>query len=384
MSKLGLLVFLISFQAAYTQDKAVTPRNSTLKNTQSKDNAKATELFNAGVFEFDKENFDVAAIKFMDASKQENISQEEKSVALYNTALSFEKSKKYRKAIEVYTLISVNERAKKPSGNNKGTTNNDEEYKYLFNPLGNYGAWSREAYYRIGACCHELKDWACIIGSIENWKNYGSALSLSEEFEYRIRKGTALYELKLYKDAIEYLESATKVIDSKKSFIYTDAKKRGFEEGKINLLEVWGLEALANSYKTTGDSIKISYSEESESKINMESLSRLLEIKGYYYLKAQEAYLKMLDYGDRESATKGLFLLGELFKDIYNNLLSSEIPPDIKGLRLEKDYIKKLKESLSPILKKAKTTYSKNIELAEKYKFTNEWIEKSRAALKNI
>ena len=161
-------------------------------------------------------------------------------------------------------------------------------------------------------------------------------------------------------------------------------KKRGFEEGKINRLEVWGLEALANSYQTTGDSIKISYSEESESKINMASLSRLLEIKGFYYLKAQDAYLEMLNYDDRDSATKGLFLLGELFKDIYDNLLSSGVPPNIKSLRLEKDYIRKLKESLAPILKKAKKTHSKNIELAEKYKFTNEWIEKSRTAIKDL
>ena len=230
MSKLGLLVFLVSFQAAYPQDKAVTPRSFTLIGTQTKNSTNVADLFNAGVYEFDKGNFDVAAYKFIDASKKDNITPEEKSVALYNAALSFEKTKKYKKAIDIYTLISTNERSKKlPKDGQKQTDREkEEEYQYLFYPLGNYGTWSREAYYRIGACCHELKDWACIIGSLENWKNYGPALSLSEEFEYRVRKGTALYELKLYKDAIEYLESATKVIKSKRAFIYSDAKKKRF------------------------------------------------------------------------------------------------------------------------------------------------------------
>lgn len=357
MSKLGLLLLLISFQAVYPQDKSVTPRDFAPKKVQAKSRIKASSFFNSGVYEFDKGNFSDAYSMFISASQQDNISKEEKGVTLYNAALSLEKGKKYKKAIEQYTIISA-----------------DEKLRDSF----------KDAYYRIGACCHELKDWACIIGSLENWKNYGQPLSLSEEFEYRIRKGTALYELKLYKDAIEYLESATKIIASRKSFIYTDAKKRGFGEGKINLLELWGLEALATSYKTTGNNIKISYVEESDNKIDMESLSRLLELKAYYYLKSQEAYLEMLNYGDRNSATMGLFLLGELYQDIYNNLLSTEIPPDIKGLKLEKDYTKKLKESLSPIAKKAKTTYNKNVELAEKYRFTNEWIEKSKIALKSL
>jgi len=311
----------------------------------------------AGLDEFDKGNYETSYYKFSEASEQKNISREEKGIALYNSALSLERMKKYKKAIEQYTLLS-----------------SDQSTRDLF----------KDSYYRISACCHNTKDWACVIGSMENWKNYGKPLSLSEEFEYRIRKGTALYHLKLYRDAIEYISSATKVLNSNKSFIYSDARKRGFDDGKINQLALWGLEAMAGSYKTTGDSINISYTEEDEGKINMESLSRLLELKAYYYLRSQDAYLEMLNYGDKDSATKGLFLLGELYGDIYKNLLGSEIPPDIKKLKLEKTYTNKLKETLRPIKEKAKTTYKKNVELSAKYKFTNEWTEKSSKALLSL
>ena len=354
MSKLGLLVLLLSFQAVFAQDKAVTPRYFAPKDIKSQNRIKASSYFNAGVYEFDKGNFDLAYSNFIKASEQDQTPLKEKSVALYNAALSLERSKKYKKAIEQYTIISSNEKLR-------------DSFK--------------DAYYRISACCHELKDWACIIGSIENWKNYGQPLSISEKFEYMIRKGTALYELKLYNEAIEYLSSATKTLNTKKTFLYADSIKRGFGEGKINQLALWGLEALAGSYEITGDNIRISYLEEDQGKINIESLSKLLELKAYYYLKAQEAYLDMLNYGDKDSATKGIYLLGELYTNIYNNLLNTEIPPDIKELKLEKNYMKKLKESLSPIIKKAKNTHNKNIELSNDLKFTNEWIEKSKKAL---
>lgn len=358
MSKLGLLLFIIiSTGSVQSQEKAVDPRISTPKKVQIKDRLKAAELFSSAADQFYNNKFDIAYSKFSQAAEQEGISPQEKAVASYNAALSLERMKKYKKAIDKYTLLS-----------------SDQSTKDIL----------KDSYYRIGACCHQVKDWACVVGSIENWKNYGAPLSLSEEFEYRIRKGSALYELRLYRDTIDNVSSAIKVLGTKRSFIYSDSKKRGFGEGKIDQLALWGLEALAGSYKATGDSIRISYTEEDEGKINMESLSRLLELKAYYYLRSQDAYLEMLNYGDKDSASKGLFLLGELYRDIYKDLLGTEIPPDIKKLKLEKQYTEKLKGSLRPIIEKAKTTYKKNVEISKKYSFKNEWTEKSAKALLSL
>ncbi|MEI6079527.1 MAG: DNA polymerase III subunit alpha, partial [bacterium] len=46
------------------------------------------------------------------------------------------------------------------------------------------------------------------------------------------------------------------------------------------------------------------------------------------------AYQEMLNHGDRDSATKGVFLLGELYKNIYRDVLDSDVPPEIKNKKL--------------------------------------------------
>ncbi len=350
MSKLCLFILTFFSISAFCQEKAVEHRIGKTVSANKK-------IFNEGISYFNRQDYQEAYSSFIEASESSNITKEEKAIALFNAGLSLERDKKYKKAIEQYNLISI-----------------DSNLIRLY----------KDTYYRISSCCHELKDWACVIASLENWKNYGQPLSLSEEFEYRIRKGTALYALGLYSESIEYLSSALKAISTKKTFIYDDAKKKNFDKDKIDLLMVWGLEELANSYKTTGDNIKITYYQDPEDKINMESLSRLLELKAYYYIKAQDSYLMMLEYGDSDSASKGLYLLGQLYVNIYKALLESDIPSNIKKLKLEKDYKEKLKTSLEPILKKARTTYNKNIELSKKYNFTNEWIEKSKKDLKDL
>ena len=92
----------------------------------------------------------------------------------------------------------------------------------------------------------------------------------------------------------------------------------------------------------------------------------------------------MLNHGDRDSATKGVYLLGDLYKNIYRDLLNSDIPPDIKSRKLEKEYIKELKETLKPLLKKAETAFTKNKDAEEEYKFSNEWTDKSKLSLKTL
>jgi len=350
MSKLCLFILMLFNISAFCQDKAVEHRSGKTVSTNKK-------IFKDAISYFNKEDYEEAASSFIEASESSNITKEEKAIALFNAGLSLERDKKYKKAIEQYNLIAID---------------------------GNVMQLYKDTYYRISSCCHELKDWACVIASLENWKNYGQPLSLSEEFEYRTRKGTALYELGLYSEAIEYLSSALKVINTKKTFIYEDAKKKNFDKNKIDLLMVWGLEELANSYKITGDNIKITYAQDPEDKINIESLSRLLELKAYYYIKAQDSYLMMLEYGDSYSASKGLYLLGQLYNNIYRTLLESDTPSNIKKLKLEKDYKEKLRTSLDPLLKKAKTTYNKNIELSKKHNFNNEWIERSKKAIKDL
>ena len=317
----------------------------------------ASKKFYQGFDNFVSGKFNSSYDSFIAASHNKKASKEEQGIALYNAALSLERSAKYDKAIKIYKEITK-EKA--------------------------YAPLLKDSYYRIGACCHQQKNWTCVIESLNNWKNSQTELSLVEEFEFRVRKGTAYFELQSYRDVVDYLESATKVLKDKKDFLDLNAKNMGYTESKINTLGLWALEDLASSYIKIGNNIKISYPSGNSQESIFNHLNEQVNLKAYYYLKAQDTYLEMLNHGDRDSATKGVYLLGDLYKNIYRDLLNSDIPPDIKSRKLEKEYIKELKETLKPLLKKAETAFTKNKDAEEEYKFSNEWTDKSKLSLKTL
>ncbi|MEI6092402.1 MAG: hypothetical protein WCQ47_01815 [bacterium] len=314
----------------------------------------ASKKFYQGLDEFLNEKYSVSYNSFITASKDQKLTIEEKNTALYNAALSLERSSKTDKAIKMYKDITK-----------------EKVSSQLV----------KDSYYRIGACCHKQKNWTCVIESLNNWKNSQTELSLVEEFEFRVRKGTAYFELESYRDVIDYLEAAVKVLKEQRSFLTLNAKNMGYPEEKITLLGLWAMEDLATSYVKVGDNIKLSYPSGNDNKTILSHLNKQIDLKAYYYLKAEDIYIEMLNQGDRDVATKGVHLLGELYKNIYKNLLESEIPPNIKHKKLEKEYIAELKETLKPLLKKAETCFLRNKDASYQYKFDNLWTEKSKAEL---
>ncbi|MFH1223203.1 MAG: hypothetical protein V1647_02535, partial [Pseudomonadota bacterium] len=204
-------------------------------------------------------------------------------------------------------------------------------------------------------------------------------LSLIEEFEYRVRKGTAYYELKSYKDAMNYLEPAVAVLNDKKSFLELNAKNKGYPDDKVDGLGLWALETLADVYKITGEQIKISFNSS-----NIKIAEEQFELKAYYYVKAQDAYIEVLRQDDRDAASKGLYMIGELYERAYDELWNTPVPDDIIKQKLERMYKDNLKNILRSLLEKSKTAHKKNIEYAVTYKIENAWVEKSRVALERI
>jgi hypothetical protein len=340
------LVFCLFLQAAQPE-KAVTPRTFSPKSRTD-----ASKDFYKAMDEFSRNKFERAYNTFSKAVMADNITPEEKNIALYNSALSLERDKKYSKALDVYNAIK----------------NNDPD-----------------RYYRISACCHELKKWDCVMSGLKNWKNASGSLSLVEEFEFRVRTGSAYLSLSSYKDSIEYLETAVRAFTEKKHLLLADAQNKEYTENKINALGLWSLDDLASAYKIIGKEVKLPINDEdSENTPYITSLKNQVNLKAYYYLKSQDTYLQMLQLGDATTASKGLFMIGELYQDAYKSFMNSGAPNKIKDQKLEKEYSEELKASLRPLLEKAKIAYNKNIELAHDYKTNNEWIKKSRAALSKI
>ncbi|MCX6112292.1 MAG: hypothetical protein NTY22_03265 [Proteobacteria bacterium] len=356
MSKLVLSYFIFC-SVLMANDASYYIKEAGLREVGPQKLSTASKKFYQGFDEFVNGKYSASYNSFLAASHDPKITKEEQGIALYNAALSLERSSKYDKAIKIYKDVT-------------------KEKAYV--PL------LKDSYYRIGACCHKQKNWTCVIESLNNWKNSQSELSLVEEFEFRVRKGTAYFELQSYRDVLDYLESAVKVLKDKKSFLILNAKNMGYPEGKVNVLGLWALEDLAMAYIKIGDNIKVSYPSGNNKDVILDHLNKQIDLKAYYYLKAQDTYIEMLDHGDRDTATKGIYLLGDLYKGIYKNLLESEIPPEIKHKKLNKEYINELKEALKPLLKKSETAFVKNRDAGEEYKFNNEWIDKSRSALKTL
>jgi len=332
--------------AAAQPEKAVTPRTFSPKNQEQ-----ASKDFYAGMDYFTSSRFEKAYNKFLKVSKTEGIPVEEKNMSTYNAALSLERMKKYSKALDLYNSIQKNDKDK---------------------------------YYRISACCHELKKWDCVLSGLKNWKDQSGSLSLVEEFEFRVRTGSAYVSLLSYKDGIPYLETAVKVFSEKQELLLTDATNKAYTKEKITALGLWALDDLATAYKAMGQIVTIPNNDDEANQSFFNSLKNQVNLKAYYYLKAQEAYLQMVQLGDVKTASKGLFMIGDLYQDAYKVFLNTGIPQKIKDKKLEKEYSEELKTSLQPLLEKAKIAHNNNIALALKYKTKNEWIQKSKNALEKM
>jgi len=327
-------------------EKAVTPRafSPKVQSAASKD-------FYSGIDYFLSNKFEKAYTNFVKVSKTSGISSEEKDIATYNAALSLERVKKYSKALDLYRTTQSNDKDK---------------------------------YYRISACCHELKKWDCVLAGLKNWKDKSGSLSLVEEFEFRVRTGSAYVSLYSYKDGVPYLETAAKAFIEKQELLLKDAQNKEYTKEKITALGFWALDDLATAYKTMGQNIKLPDNDDEADLSFLSTLKNQVNLKAYYYLKAQDVYLQMVELGDVKTASKGLFMIGQLYQDAYNTFLGTKIPQQIKDKKLEQEYSKELKTSLQPLLEKAKAAYNKNMDLALKYKVSNEWIQKSSSALIKI
>lgn len=323
---------------------------------------KASETFHKALDEFSLGKFKESATHFMQVHTNKKTPTDEKYMSLYNSALSYERNKQYKEAISSYKRILEN-----------------KDVQFLY----------RDTYYRISACCMETKNWSCIVSQLDKWKSI-KALTLSEEFEFRIRTGAAYTKMGAYKDSADYLETALKVLKNSKKFLIEDAQTLLFDEEKIRVLGLWGFEELATTYKELGNRIIMDVRDEGEEKAHpalINILQQKVELKSYYYVKSEDTYIDMINYGDTDSATKGVYNIGLLYEDVYENFKKGPIPKNIKDKKLEKEYSEELLKTLEPLLAKAYIAYKRNIELGKEYKLNNQWIEKSTirfASLKYI
>ena len=109
-----------------------------------------------------------------------------------------------------------------------------------------------------------------------------------------------------------------------------------------------------------------------------------VEKKAKLLIEAQKEYFSVVRSGEIWWVTAGVFKLGETYRYLFENLVYSQPPPELKTDEERAIYREELMKELRRALKWAKDIYEKNINFAERLKFKNIWVSKSEQELKKI
>ncbi len=134
------------------------------------------------------------------------------------------------------------------------------------------------------------------------------------------------------------------------------------------------------TYHLIGESYFLDFSKNATFPISLshESLENLAKL----ILLAQKYYLKSFA-GGYNIATRALYKLGTMYREMYTLMLNSPLP---EGLSQEEKevYLEELKKEISPLLHKAALAYQKNLELYARFGIENRWVRETTQTLKNL
>jgi hypothetical protein len=115
-------------------------------------------------------------------------------------------------------------------------------------------------------------------------------------------------------------------------------------------------------------------------RLPLERMAHDLEDKSNYFLKSQNAFLKVVRYHHPDYAVKAGYKLGALFEQYYNDMLAAEVPRDLEAYELQV-YFEELKKQVRPLLEKAIDVYERNIQMGERIGQQDEWLRRTEASL---
>lgn len=102
-----------------------------------------------------------------------------------------------------------------------------------------------------------------------------------------------------------------------------------------------------------------------------------LEAKAKVFLLAQARYIETIRVQDPVWASAAGFQIGALYKEMFDTLLNSPLPPELDSADKREVYFDVLKEKLRGLLERAKRIHEKNIHMAERVGIDNDWVRRS-------
>ena len=117
--------------------------------------------------------------------------------------------------------------------------------------------------------------------------------------------------------------------------------------------------------------------------MDAQQLADALERKAQFLLSAQGHYLRCIRRGDGEWATAAGFSIGEMYEEMYDQLVNAPVP---RGLDEEQQalYRQQLREKVKNLVGKAIRVYEETLSAAQRTGATSAYVEKTRQALERL
>ncbi len=259
----------------------------------------------------------------------------------YNAALVHQRQQNYEEAIELYRLVIK-------------TTKRGKDVI--------------DARFRILACLHELKRWQALLAELDELKDSYGLLSADDRVEIDTRRGVALYSMGEHERAEEQLKDA-------------------FQQYRIGLLrgDVYNEEYGAMAAYYLGLIQRQYFLDIELAAPDKQQLEQQLESKAQRLLDAQDLFLHSIEQDNAHWATASGYQIGLLYRDFYLAFKQAPLPPEIGS---EADEIQMyrcmLQKQVQSLLRKSMKTYERTLEIGERLRVHNRWIERSREELSEI
>jgi tetratricopeptide (TPR) repeat protein len=118
-------------------------------------------------------------------------------------------------------------------------------------------------------------------------------------------------------------------------------------------------------------------------RLPLERMERDLEDKSNFFLMAQNGYLKTLRLRHPDWATVAGFRLGQLYEQMYDDLMSAEVPKDLSREEVEV-YYEELRAEVRPLLERAIEIYERNLRLGQRFGRDDAWVRKTEGSLARL
>lgn len=295
------------------------------------------ELFAGGTSAFAAEDYKRAA-RYFGRLADSHPESPHRRVALYNAGLAHERLSEWAEAYQRFSELSDPEKGQGDS---------------------------LDAAFRVAETLYHLErfeDCAVMLDVIAQRKDVG----LNKRVEAQVQNGICLLETGMSQPAEASLRKALAMWEDAKAKEEVDDYFPGqaqFFLGEIYRLHYESVQLLPDK--------------------GVDALSKDLEYKAELLLSAQGHYLRAIRLGNGHWATAAGARIGGLYENLYDHMVNSPAPPELKGDQVEV-YRQELRKRIRVLITKAISIYERTIEAAERIGAQNAFVDNARESLRKM